>query len=125
MTWPFEVTLGCERLRVVVLTLNGARHLLSPSASMHRSSLLLLSILVFASTSYAQGDPIVSVTGGDDAGIVIFSGQAFAVSWSQENLTLETAISARLSSNGRAGEEGIAFLSNALGLGTSMDALVA
>jgi hypothetical protein len=92
---------------------------------MYRSSLILLSILVFTSTQYAQGDPIVSVTGGDDGWIVIYSGQAFAVSWSQENLTLDTAISARLSSNGRAGEEGIAFLSNALGPGTSMDALVA
>lgn len=81
--------------------------------------------LALVSTHSAHSASVVTVSGPDDAWVVLFSGQAYGVSWSQLESSSLTSISARLTAFGQTGETGKAYLSTALGTGTTPDSLIA
>jgi hypothetical protein len=63
----------------------------------------------------APAQDIVSSSGSFDGWIVLYSGQAFGVSWTQPTAHDDVTITAALTAFGQAGETGRAFLSTTLG----------
>lgn len=80
-----------------------------------RSSLFLIAMLC-ANTVSAN---VVSSLGAFDGWVVLYSGQAFGVGWTQTQAYEDVSVSARLTGFGRSTETGRAFLTSNLGLGTT------
>lgn len=83
-------------------------------------TLALVTLLLPIFIQISRGDTVVSSAGNFDGWIVLYSGEAFAVSWTQSTELTNVSISAELSGLGSATETGRAFLTTALGLGTTM-----
>jgi hypothetical protein len=77
---------------------------------------LLSLVLIAALTPHpARARDIVSSSGSFDGWIVLYSGQAFGVSWTQPTPHDDVTITADLTAFGQSGETGRAFLSTVLG----------
>jgi hypothetical protein len=66
-----------------------------------------------------SAQPIISVSGPSSGWVVLFNGQAFAVSWMQTNAATNVGVLVQLSSFGMPAQTGRAYLTSTLGPGTT------
>src|SRR5438874_8505894 len=71
--------------------------------------------------------PVLSISGSGPYGgwVVIYNGQAYASSWTQTGRYTNVTITARLTSFGRTDQTGRAYLTTALGPGTTVSSQIA
>lgn len=83
-------------------------------------TLPILTLLLAVFGQNASADTVVSSSGNFDGWIVLYSGQAFGVSWIQSSEFTNVSISAELTGFGSTTQTGRAFLTTKLGLGTTV-----
>jgi len=86
-----------------------------------KNKLLLYTIVstLFILTQSASAQGVISRIGSFDNWVVLYSGQAFAVSWDQTIPYNDVSVYADLTAFGRTSETGRAFLTTSLGPGTT------
>jgi len=91
----------------------------------NRLPILALGLIIAFTPRSAPAQVVVSSTGEFDSWIVLYSGQAFGVSWTQATSYDDVSITAELTAFGQTSETGRAFLSTSIGPSATMAGEVA
>lgn len=88
---------------------------------MEHAAIIFLTLVAVLFDVQALSDTVISVSSTNDVGcFVIYSGQGYRVGWTQTDTYSDVGVSAKLNSEGAAGQTGRAYLTTQIGPGTSV-----